>query len=584
MQDIAQPTSSVISYDVYNLPSSTNLNVLLNDVDCTPLVSPDGGLIGDPIKTDTTGRAKGKIVVLASYAIQLGGSDLTIKFIDKTTAKVYAQIKAIASGITGPGGGIASGFVRAYDSIPSNNGSAAVPGISTVALQGGEAGFTPLTQTFSVDATRYPYGVVLTSVELYIAIKDTEIPISVEIRHLDNGFPSSTSYIQGSSVAVAAKDVNVPATESINTGLGPSTKFTFSQPIYLSPGKHALCVLSNSKYYHLYSGTLGSPVLGSSGETINKEPYSGTLYKPQNTNVWLEQTSTDICFKMNKAVFATGSKTFEVATSNTSYNEFDNLFLDAKQYTFNGQNSISYNIKTTDVSGYVEPFTSFKENTPTKLLRRSKIQTQGDATIQVTMNNSNKDVTPAIDKSHSGLYSFKNLIDPYSDLISGTEISPNNGLARSKYLSKGVQLQDGFDSTGLEVKLDVNRKTGTDIDVFCRVFSALDNSKNASIINNSWVKMPLFNQSANVDSALTVTGTKKYAGLDDSLFYNETYKVLEGDSLTTTGTANLTYSANVGGVTTTFSTFNQFQIKVVFYSSDTTIVPKIKNIIATAVV
>jgi hypothetical protein len=96
--------------------------------------------------------------------------------------------------------------------------------------------------------------------------------------------------------------------------------------------------------------------------------------------------------------------------------------------------------------------------------------------------------------------------------------------------------------------------------------------------------MPLFNQSANVDSTLTVTGTKTYAGLDDSLFYNETYKILEGDSLTTTGTANLAYSSNVGGVVTTFNTFNEFQVKVIFYSSDTTIVPKIKNIIATAVV
>jgi len=584
MQDIAKPTSSVINYDVYNLPPSTNLNVLLNDIDCTLLVSPDGGLIGDPIKTDTTGRAKGKIVVLSSYAIQLGGSDLTIKFIDKTTAKVYAQVKTIASGITGPGGGISAGFVRAYDAIPSNNGSAAVPGISTVALQGGEAGFTPLTQTFSVDATRYPYGVVLTSVELYVATKDTEIPLAIEIRNLENGLPSSTSYIQGSSVVVSAKDVNVPNSQNISAGLGTSTKFTFPQPIYLSPGKHALCVLSNSKYYNLYAGSIGSPILGSPRETINKEPYAGTLYKPQNTNVWLEQTSTDICFKLNKAVFETGSKTFQVATTGTSYNEFDNLFLDAKQYTFDDQNSISYQIQTTDVGGYVEPFITFKENTPTKLLRRSKIQNQNDTIIQVTLNNSNKDVTPAIDKSHSGLYSFKNLIDPYSDLISGTEISPNNGLARSKYLSKAVKLQDGFDSTGLEVKLDVNRKTGTDIDVFCRVYSALDNSKNGDILKNSWVKMPLFNQTANVDSALTVTGTKKYAGLDDSLFYNETYKVLEGDSLSTTGTANLTYSANVGGVVTTFTTFNQFQIKVVFYSSDTTIVPKIKNIIATAVV
>jgi hypothetical protein len=582
MQDISKPTSSVINYDVYNLPPNTNLKVLLNDVDCTPLVAPDNGLVGDPISTDTAGRAKGKILVLSSYAIQLGGSDLIIKFIDYSSGKVYAQVKAIGSGITGTGGGISSGFIRTYDAIPSNNGSSAVAGVSTVALQGGETGFSPLTQTFSVDATRYPYGLMLTSVELYIATKDAETPISIEIRNMVNGFPSSSDYLQGSSVIVNSSDVNVPANPA--SGIGPSTKFTFSQPLYLAPGKYALCILTNSKDYYLYSATVGSTALGSSSTTINKQPYTGALYKPQNTNLWLEETSTNICFKLNKAIFDTGSKTFQLATSDTSYNEFDNLFFDAKQYTFGDQSSTSYKIKTTDVSGYTNDFIDFKENTPTKLLKRSKIQNQGDAVIQVTMNNSNKDITPAIDKSHSGLYSFKNLIDPYSDSISSSEVSPTNGLARSKYISKPIKLQDGFDSTGLEVKLDVNRKTGTDIDVFCRVISSLDNSKDATILNNSWIKMPLFNQSANVDSTLSITGTKNYAGLNDSLFFNETYKILEGDSLATTGTANLAYTSNVGGIITTFNTFNQFQIKVVFYSNDTTVVPKIKNIIATAVV
>ena len=582
MQDISKPTSSVINYDVYNLPPNTNLNVLLNDVDCTPLVVPDNGLVGDPISTDSAGRAKGKILVLSSYAIQLGGVDLTIKFIDKNTGKVYAQVKAIASGITGPGGGITSGFIRSYDAIPSNSGTSAATGVSTVALQGGETGFSPLTQTFSVDATRYPYGIILTSVELYIAIKDAEIPISIEIRNIVNGFPSSADYLQGSSVLVNSTDVNLPT--NLTAGVGPSTKFTFSQPIYLAPGKYALCVLTNSKEYYLYSASLGAPALGKSGTTINKEPYTGTLYKPQNTNLWLEESSTNICFKLNKAVFETGSKTLQLATTATSYNEVDNLYFDAKQYTFGDQNSATYKLKTTDVSGYVNDFIDFKENSPTKLFKRGKIQDQGDVVIQVTMNNSNKDVTPAIDKSHSSLYSFKNLIDPYSDAISGSEISPANGLARSKYISKPVKLQDGFDSTGLEVKLDVNRKTGTDIDVFCRTISSLDNSKDASILNNSWVKMPLFNQSANTDSTLSITGTKNYAGLDDTVFYNETYKILEGDSLSSSGTANLSYSSNVGGVVTTFNTFNQFQVKVVFYSNDTTIVPKIKNIIATAVV
>ena len=408
MQDILKPTSSVINYDVYNLPPNTNLNVLLNDIDCTLLVAPENGLVGDPIKTDSKGNAKGKILVLSSYAIQLGGVDLIIKFIDKTSAKVYAQVKAIVTSIAGNSTGITNGFIRTYETIPSVNGTVSNQSGFTIAVQGGEAGFSPLTQTFSVDATRYPYGIVVTSAELYVAAKDAEIPLSIELRRVVNGLPSSTEYIQGSSAVVNSESVIIP--NNITSGSVSSTKFTFAQPIYLVPGKYALCVLSNSKDYYLYSAAVGSAKLGSPGNIISKEPYVGSLYKPQNTNLWLEETGTGICFKLNKAVFRTGSKTFQVATAGTSYNEFDSVYLDAKQFNFGDQTSISYQLKTTDVGGNVNDFIDIKETSPITLLRRGKINIQGDAVIQVTLNNSNKDVTPAIDKSHSGLYSFKNLI------------------------------------------------------------------------------------------------------------------------------------------------------------------------------
>jgi hypothetical protein len=223
-------------------------------------------------------------------------------------------------------------------------------------------------------------------------------------------------------------------------------------------------------------------------------------------------------------------------------------------------------------------------NTPTRLLKRAKVKNQGDNTLTVTMNNSNKDVAPVFDRSLSSLFAFKNLIDPYSLELDKSEKNPTNGYVRSRYISKVTTLQDGFDSTGLSINIDVNRKTGTDIGVFCRVMSSSDNGINSSIFNNAWKPMPLFNQNANVQNSLTVTGNKTYVGLSDTAFVTENYKILEGDSLSTTGTANLTYQSNISGVMTTFNTFNSFQIKVIFYSNDTTIVPKIKNIIATAVV
>ena len=113
--------------------------------------------------------------------------------------------------------------------------------------------------------------------------------------------------------------------------------------------------------------------------------------------------------------------------------------------------------------------------------------------------------------------------------------------------------------------------------------SPQDINRDNKLENLSWVRMPLYNKNATITAPDSLEGQKSYAGYGEG-FTTETYKILETDSVATTGVANLSYETLVGDVLTTFDTFNKFQIKVVMYSSDTTIVPKIKNLIATAVI
>ena len=341
--------------------------------------------------------------------------------------------------------------------------------------------------------------------------------------------------------------------------------------------------------FELYTNPADSTTSGNgnvTGALSTKAPYTGKLYKSQNTNTWLEEQNTSLTFKLNKAVFQTGLQSYSLQNANVNYFEYDNVYLQVSDGSFKNLNTVSYSLQTTDTTGNNGPLNNYaiSANTPTRLLRRSKVTNKGDQTLTITMNNSSKDVAPVFDRSLSSLFTFKNLIDPYSVDLDKSEKNPKNGYVRSRYISKVTTLQNGFDSTGLSINIDVNRKTGTDIGVFCRVMSSSDNGINSSIFNNEWQPMPLFNQNANVQNSLTVTGNKTYVGLSDTAFVTENYKILEGDSLATTGTANLSYQSNISGVLTTFNTFNSFQIKVVFYSNDTTIVPKIKNIIATAVI
>jgi hypothetical protein len=198
-------------------------------------------------------------------------------------------------------------------------------------------------------------------------------------------------------------------------------------------------------------------------------------------------------------------------------------------------------------------------------------------------NNSSKDISPILDRSKLKLFTFRNEIDPYDLDTRNSELQPNNGVAKSRYISRIITLANDFDSTGLEVKLDVNRKIGTDIDVFCRVISSQDINIENNIEKLAWRRIPIFNQRATATNPNSLEGEKLYAGTSDR-FYTETYKILEEDSEATTGISNLYYSVFSGNALITFKSFNKYQIKVVMYSQDTTIVPKIKNIIATAVI
>ena len=581
MNLVSRISSSVINFDVFNLPPYTQIGVVVNSIDHSLLVSPENKLIGDPLISDSTGRVKGKLLLNQWCASYVGDLQIAFKSTEQATdaydPPIYALVTIPVDRST------QTTNTRLDDTLSAGNGNTVIPPAGTRGTQEASSALSPITQTFFVDASRYPQGLAVTSLELYFASKDSQLPVSVELRRVINGIPSAGEVIQGTLVVKNPADVNVPAAP--NSGLGPSTKFSFA-PIYLAPGEYAFSVLSNSSNYSLYAGKMGEAILGST-EIVNKEPYTGRLFKSQNTNLWLEENNTDLCFKLNKAKFETGTKSFELQSADIPVTEFDNIYLDTVQYNFGEQTNINYSVSgVRAIDGVVQNYTSIKEKTPFKLLHRWKTQATGDTKVNVTFTNNSKDISPALDKSRTALYSFKNLIDPFEIDTRNSEIQAANGVAKSKYISKIVTLEEGFDSTGLEVKLDVNRKTGTDIDVFCRVISSSDNALDASIEKRDWKLMPLYNQTASVSNPASISGNigKSYAGLSDTVFYNETYKILEGDSLATTGTANLAYTATLGGVETTFTSFNKFQVKVVFYAADTTIVPKIKNLIATAVI
>jgi len=584
--------TGVYNFTINSAPPYTTLKTFINGIDYSPLVSPGtNGFAGSPLVTDKSGSASGKITIIKTYGSLSELGALVVSFLDPTTNLTVTKF-TIESTNSIPDTTVDS--TRGSSVISSNKSVAAETDIAAAAKLGGLVTLlTPLTQTFFVDGTKYPKGIFVSSIELWFATKDTVSPVAIQLRKVVGGVPSSNEVIPGSICVLPASGVNIPANPILTAPLtesSTSTKFPILSK--LPPGEYGISILTDSKNYSIYSSVFGQPSLPVA-RIAQKEPYIGKLFKSQNTNTWLEESNKSLCFTVNKAVFHKGTAFFELQSEDIPTTFYDAIYLNTSttgeseisgiDYTFNSVNEYS---SPGTLSGAV----AINQNTATNMLNRKKAVAAGDMKLGVTFTNDDADVSPVLDKSKLSLLTFANLIDPYETDTRDAELepSPNNTPANtrpafSRYISKVVTLASGFDSTGLEVKLDVNRKTGTDIEVFCRVMSGLDINIENSIDNLRWRKMPLYNQSATATAPDSLEGIKSYAGLSNN-FTSETYKILETDSEATTGIKNLNYTALVGDTLTTFKDFNKFQIKVVFYSFDTTIVPKIKNLIATAVV
>lgn len=575
--------SGVYDFAVTGAPPFTQLKVHVNGVDYTKMVAPAdyGYTIGQPLVTDASGYAAGKLIIIKAYGQLVADGDFEIVFLDVSNNEQisYGRISyntPADSDINNP---------RPSITLGSKTGSAAANNTNDIPTIGvpDKSFTTPLTQTFYVDGVKYPDGVLVTSINLFFSSKDATMPVGIQLRKVVNGFPSTTECIADSIDVLTPDQVSVPA----NPTNGPAVPTTFKVHCALPPGEYAICVLTGSSYYGLYYADYGlanSPISNSFNNLATREPYVGKFYKPQSY-LWMEEKNRSICFELKIARFQSGLfNTFEVRTETVPLTYYDSIYLDSTEINPTKYSSVSWKFKgKSAATSVMDNYMDIKSNTPVNLMADKKLQDAGDIVLEGNFVNGSYYTSPIIDKSKLTLYTVKNLIDPYSAELRASELLPQNGNAKSRYISKIVSLDEAFSSTGLEVKLDVNRKYGTDIDVFCRVMSPQDINRDNNIENLPWRRMPLFNQRANAANPSSLEGEKTYVGMSDT-FVTETYKILEQDSEATTGISNLYYEVDVGGVTTTFKDFNKFQIKVVMYSSDSSIVPKFKNLIATAVI
>jgi len=286
-----------ISFRATNLKPNTTLHAFFDGVNVDRFVTPSGGVLGGALITNSSGTVNGTFTIpgktftvgTKKFVLQQSSEYVVIDTLGNTD--VYAVANFSATGIT-----------ERYQTTVSNVSSTTieqnvrieVPYPVFVAPDGGG---DPLAQSF------FTYGVqggcFITSLDLYFATKDTatNMPVWVEVREMENGYPSKKFVAPNAVLSLPAANVNTSSTGAV------ATKFQFSSPIYLKQDSdYCFVVRSNSDKYSLWTSRMGE-VAKETGKVVFDQPYSGSLFKSENNMTWTAEQNEDIKFTLNKAVF-----------------------------------------------------------------------------------------------------------------------------------------------------------------------------------------------------------------------------------------------------------------------------------------
>ena len=162
--------------------------------------------------------------------------------------------------------------------------------------------YDPLAQSFLVDTDETSDGVFITGGDLFFKTKDNTIPVTVQIRTMRDGTPTTTVVPFG-QVNIEPSDVNLSDDGSV------ATNFKFDTPVYLQSGyEYALVLIAPTEKYLTFITRMGEEDLLLKA-IYNKQPYLGSLFKSQNQSTWTPSQLEDLKFKLNKAKFVTNTPT-----------------------------------------------------------------------------------------------------------------------------------------------------------------------------------------------------------------------------------------------------------------------------------
>ena len=209
-------------------------------------------------------------------------------------------------------------------------------------------GGDPLGQSFFITNNT---GVFVTAVDVFFNTKDETLPVTVQLRPVVNGVPSTEVYPFG-EVVVESKDVVTSSDGSL------PTKVLFPSPIYLNPNsENAIVLLAQSYEYTVWISRMGEIDIGTLSQPesrqvlVSAQPMLGSLFKSQNGSTWTPSQYEDLKFNLYSARFkgSNGSITFYNPELSEGNAQIATLLKDSLE--FNAKKIIVTLNDTVDLSG-----------------------------------------------------------------------------------------------------------------------------------------------------------------------------------------------------------------------------------------
>lgn len=338
----------------------------------------------------------------------------------------------------------------------------------------------PLSQSFFIDPIIYPYGVFVSSVDLWFKTKDTSatnfVPVILELKSMLSGYPHPSKILPTGVSTVYSNNITV------SDNATSSTRFKFDSPVYLAPGvEYCFSLRTTSDKFSLHTAIVNQTQYKANDSdpslSVTKQPYVRSLFTAQTPNTLLKETREDLKFVINFCKF-----------DRTSQSTIQTKNVPSSHYGLNANPSIV----RVEIPTMVPPGTSISvrevgpgllgtSDTPI-LLGKNTNRTLTDSvgltgvftTIQVNLTSTNDYVSPVVDLDRSCLVLVESQMNNNKVGTTNTngEESPTNRdvstsvRSASRYITKKINLENP--ATQLDVYLKISNPPNTGVEVFAK--------------------------------------------------------------------------------------------------------------------